>query len=54
MIDLTYKKPQTNKDYIIKEVLTKLNKDNYISKIEEKELRKLKLNTLLIMLDKLK
>ena len=51
--NLTYKK-YTNKDYLIDEVQKQLNKDNYIIRIEKKELRKLKLNTLLQILNKLK
>lgn len=50
--NLTYKK-YTNKDYLIDEVQKQLNKDNYIIRIEKKELRKLKLNTLLQILNKL-
>ena len=44
MIDLTYKK-YTNKDYAVDEVYK-------ILKIDKKELRKLKLNTLLQLLNK--
>tara|TARA_Y100000004_G_scaffold197090_2_gene269669 strand:+ start:223 stop:384 length:162 start_codon:yes stop_codon:yes gene_type:complete len=51
---LKYKKPMTNKDYLIKEVYTKVNTDNYVDIITKKELRKLKTNTLLVLIDKIK
>lgn len=46
MINLTYKK-YTNKDYAVDEVYKILNNE-----IDKKELRKLKLSTLLVLLNK--
>ncbi len=46
-------KSYTDKDYAVDEVYKKINANNYVEKIEKKELRKLKTNTLLILLSKL-
>ena len=52
MIDLSYKS-YTNKDYVVDEVFKLMNTDNCYHKIDRKELRKLKTNTLLVLLSKL-
>ena len=52
MVDLTYKK-YTNKDYAVDAVYSLINKNNCLDKVEKKELRKLKVNTLLQILSKL-
>ena len=52
-MDLKYKK-YTDKDYAVDEVFVKINANNYVEKIEKKELKKLKTNTLLVLLSKLK
>ena len=51
MIDLTYK-PYTNKDYLVDEISNKIKSSTINRKDFKKDLRKLKVNTLLELLSK--
>ena len=52
MIDLSYKS-YTNKDYVVDEVFKLVNTDNFVHKVNRKDLIKLTTNTLLVLLSKL-
>ena len=51
MIDLTYKR-YTNKDYLVDEISNKIKSPTIDKKDFKKDLRKLKINTLLELLNK--